>query len=338
MKKKPATIKDIAKALDISVSTVSRALRDTYDVSQETRVKVLEMAEQLRYRPNLNATGLVKQSTRKLGVVIPVITNYYYSTVITGMKDVARENGYSLLLYITDDRYEEESEILRSLPTHSLDGLLVCLSSDSAEYPELAELELDGMPMVFFDRVPADLGTAKVVQDDLEGAYLATRHLIEMGYRRIAHITGPSSLQLTQMRLAGYRKALEEAGIGFEPKWVIYSGFSQHNGYEDTCNLLDMVDSPDAVFAVNDRKAVGALLACRKRSVLAGPEFGIIGFTGDPIGELTSPTLSTVVEPAYDIGRRSCEMLIRQLAKPGYQGEEVVLKGELIIRESSQKK
>ena len=337
MKKRQATIKDIAKALKISVSTVSRALRDTYDVSQQTRALVLQKAEELRYRPNLNATGLVKRSTRKLGVVIPVITNYYYATVITGMKDVARENGYSLLLYITDDHFQEEREILRSLPTHSLDGLLICLSSNTSDYGELFELQQEDMPMVFFDRVPTEFASSKVVQDDLNGAYEATRHLIKMGYRRIAHITGSANLQLTQKRLEGYRKALDESGMEFNPDWVIHSGFSQDYGQEDTDKLLSLPYPPDALFAVNDRKAVGALLACKKRGIRIGPEFGVIGFTGDPVGELITPTLSTIVEPAYEIGRISCELLIKYLKKKPLQNEEVMLQGTLMARESTQR-
>lgn len=336
-KKRPATIKDIAKALDISVSTVSRAMRDTYDVGQHTREKVLEMAARLNYRPNLNATGLVKSSTKKLGVIIPAITNYYFSTVITGMKEVARENDFNLILYISDDSQAVESAILKSISPYSLDGLLVCLSSQTSDFTIFSELIEDGVPIVFFDRVPAGIETSKVVQDDYNGAYTATRHLIENGYARIAHITGPGELQLTQKRLAGFKDALADAAVAFNPDWVIHSGFSQDQGLEDTLRLLRLHTPPDAIFAVNDRKAIGAILACKNSGVKVGSEMGIVGFTNDPVSEIVSPTLSSMAEPAYEIGRKSCELLLKHIKKDSFRGEEIILSGELVVRESTRR-
>ncbi len=336
-KKKPATIKDIARALNISVSTVSRAIRDTFDVGQETRLKVLEMAQILNYRPNLNATGLVKSSTRKLGVIIPAITNYYFSTVITGMKDVAKENDFNLVLYISDDNAASESAILRNLTIHSVDGLLVCLSSDTTDYCVFKELIDEGLPIVFFDRVPAGLETSKVVQDDYNGAYLATKHLIEKGYTRMAHITGPAELQLTEKRLAGFLAALKDHQMASEPGWIINSGFSQAHGFEDTECLLRLENRPDAIFAVNDRKAIGAIMACKKSGIAVGTQMGIVGFTNDPVCEIVSPTLSSMAEPAYEIGRKSCELLLKHIRKDAFRGEEIVLSGELVVRESTLK-
>lgn len=336
-KRRPATIKDIARALDISVSTVSRAMRDAYDVGKETRERVLDMAAQLNYRPNLNATGLVKSSTRKLAVIVPAITNYYFSTVITGMKDVARENDFSLVLHISDDAQATETAILRNLSSHSADGILVCIASDATDSTAYSEILEDGIPIVFFDRVPAGIDTSKVIQDDFSGAYQATRHLISSGYRHIAHITGSEKLQLTQNRLAGYRKALEEAGMPFRSERIRHSGFTQQHGYDDTLLLLSGTDTPDAIFAVNDRKAIGAILACRHREIAVGPEVGVVGFTNDPVAEIISPALTTVAEPAYEIGRKSCELLLKHIRKNSFRGEEIVLAGELIVRESTKR-
>ncbi|WP_345028184.1 LacI family DNA-binding transcriptional regulator [Ravibacter arvi] len=336
-RKRPTTIKDIAKALNISVSTVSRAIRDTYDVGQETRSKVLEMAAQLKYRPNLNATGLVKSSTKKIGVVIPAITNYYFSTVITGMKDVARENDFQLVLYISDDSSSSEADILRNLSVHSVDGLLICLSSETTDYELFAELMEDGLPIVFFDRVPSEINTSKVVQDDFNGAYRATTHLVRQGYRRLAHITGPSGLQLTEDRLAGFVAALRDAQIQLNPDWVIHSGFSRQHGFEDTLLLSAMSERPDAIFAVNDPKAIGAMLACRTNDIVVGAEMGVIGFTNDPVAEIVTPTLSSVAEPAYEIGRKSCELLLKHIKKENFPGETAVLSGELFVRDSTKK-
>lgn len=336
-RRRPATIKDIAKALDISVSTVSRAMRDTYDVGRETRARVLEMAQLLKYRPNLNATGLVKSSTKKLAVIVPAITNYYFSTVITGMKEVARENDFSLVLHISDDNEATEAEILKSFSPYSADGLLICLASDTTDTTLFSDLIEDGLPIVFFDRVPAQIKTSKVVQDDFDGAYTATKHLIQQGYQRIAHITGPKKLQLTKERLAGYRRALEEASVEVNPNFVIHSGFSQNHGFEDTNGLLNASNRPDAIFAVNDRKAIGAILACKQNQVTIGKDIGIVGFTNDPVSEIVSPSLSTMAEPAYEIGRKSCELLIKHIKKPSFDGEIVVLSNELMVRDSTRR-
>lgn len=331
-----ATIKDIAKALGISVATVSRALRDAYDVSPQTRKLVLEKAEEMHYKPNFNATGLVKSSTHKIGVIIPAITNYYFSTVITGIQEVAQSKGYNIILYITNDSPELEKKIVHDLSLSSLDGLLACVSSPSDACKHFQELIDDGLPVVFFDRVPEEIHISKVMQDDYNGAYQAVNHLIEQGYQKIAHITGPKGVLLTENRLCGYQHALRDHNLAFDNDWVVFSGFSQKDGESDMAQLFtENPKRPDAVFAVNDRKAIGAMVALKRKNIRIGAEVGVIGFTNDPICEIISPTLSTVAEPAFEIGRKSCELLLTHIKKTDFTGEEVVLSGELIVREST---
>ena len=331
-----ATIKDIAKALGISVATVSRALRDAYDVSPQTRKLVLEKAEEMHYKPNFNATGLVKSSTHKIGVIIPAITNYYFSTVITGIQEVAQSKGYNIILYITNDSPELEKNIVDDLSLSSLDGLLACVSSPSDACKHFQELIDDGLPVVFFDRVPEKINSSKVMQDDYNGAYQAVKHLIEKGYENIAHITGPKGVFLTENRLRGYQHALRDHHLAINNEWIIYSGFSQKDGESDVTRLFgDFKTKPDAIFAVNDRKAIGAMMALKRKNIRIGAEVGVIGFTNDPIAEIISPTLSTVAEPAYEIGRISCESLLNHIKKSSFPNEEVVLSGELIAREST---
>lgn len=332
------TIKDIAKALGISVATVSRALRDAYDVSPKTRQLVLDMALQMNYKPNFNATGLVKSSTHNIGVIIPAITNYYFSTVITGIQEMAQSKGYNIILYITNDSPELERKIVQDLSVSSLDGLLACVSSASDSCMHFQEIIDDGLPVVFFDRVPEEMKGSKVMQDDYNGAYQAVQHLIESGYQNIAHITGPQGVFLTENRLRGYQDALRDNQLTARPEWIVYSGFSQKAGESDIAILFEQNDlKPDSIFAVNDRKAIGAIVALKRKNISVGPEVGVIGFTNDPICEIISPTLSTVAEPAYDIGRTSCELLLKHIMKSNFAGEEVVLAGALINRESTVK-
>lgn len=331
------TIKDIAKELNISVSTVSRALRDTYDVNQETREKVLEMADKLNYKPNFNATGLAKGSSHNIAVILPFITNYYFSTVITGIQEVAYQSGYNIVLYVTNDSPEREMDIVRNLPITSLDGLLVSIASDSDYYDHFEEVMANEIPIVFFDRVANHIETSKVLQDDYNGAFEGVEHLIQNGYKRIAHIAGPNSLTFTQNRLRGYIDALQKHQLPIKEEWIIHSGFSQEDGKKDTELLMSIAERPDAIFAANDRKAIGAILYLKSKGIKVGEDMGVIGFTNDPSSEIISPTLTTIAEPAFEIGKKSCELLLKHIEKQHFHPQEIVFPGKLIVRESSSK-
>lgn len=331
------TIIDIAKILNVSVSTVSRALRDTHDVNKETKEKILSLATELNYKPNFNATGLAQGSTHNIGIVLPFITNYYFSTVITGIQEVAYNSNYNIILFITNDSSERELSIIQNLSLSRLDGLLVSVSSNSDSCNHFQEIINEGTPIVFFDRVASSIDTSKVMQDDYNGAFEAVEHLIERGYSKIAHIAGPKGLNFTEKRLNGYLDALKKHNIAPREEWVIYSGFSQSCGESDTYQLLKCEQRPDAIFAVNDRKAVGAIVALKNKNIIIGKEIGVIGFTDDPICTLISPTLTTIAEPAFEIGKTSCDLLLKHLNKKHFHPQEIVLPGRLIARESTQR-
>lgn len=334
MTRRPITIKDIARELGISVATVSRAMRDTYDVSAETRKLVLDTAAKLNYRPNFNATGLVRSGTHKIAVIIPAITNYYFSTVITGIQEYAMTHNFQVMLYLTNDAAHWEKKVVRELSLSSVDGLLACITCETTDLSHFEELLDAEVPLVFFDRVPYALATSKVVQDDYTGACLATEHLISQGYQRIAHLAGPEGLNLTQQRMQGFLDTLIRHGL--QPHSIIHSGFSEDNGREDARRLFTG-DGPDAIFAVNDRKAIGAIVWLREQRIAIGAEVGVIGFTNDPASRIISPSLSTIAEPAYEVGRTSCEILIRHIQKQSYPVQEVSLPTELVIRESTRR-
>lgn len=331
------TIKDIAKTLNISVATVSRALRDTYDVNKETREKVLDMASKLHYKPNFNATALVHGRTHNIGILLPFITNYYFSTVITGIQEIAYKANYNIILYITNDSPDRERSIIENLTVSSLDGLLVSVSSKSDSSHHFQDLINKGIPVVFFDRVIAKMKTSKVMQDDYNGAFEAVEHLIKQGYTRIAHIAGPEGLDFTEKRLQGYLAALKKNKLPVHKEWILYSGFSQACGEDDTYRLLECDQTPDAIFAVNDRKAVGAMMALKSRNITVGKEIGVIGFTDDPLCTIISPALTTIAEPAFTIGKLSCELLLKHITKKRFSPEEIILPCKLIVRESTRK-
>ncbi len=335
MKERFTTIKDVAKSLNISVSTVSRALRDTYDINEETRKRVLKKVSELNYKPNYSARGLAQGRTCNIGIILPLVTNYYFSTVITGIQEEAYKRGYNIILFLTDDSPEKEFQIIQNLPIGSFDGLLISTSFGANTLQHYQNVIKEGYPIVFFDRIIPDIETSRVLQDDFNGAYQATKHLIIKGYKKIAHITGPKGLTITQKRIEGYKAALYKYGLPIKNQWIIHSGFSQPFGEIDTEHLLQQKEIPDAIFAVNDRKAIGSIVVLKKRGIKIGKEFGVVGFTNDPMSLIVSPTLTTIVEPALEIGMQSCKLLLKHLTKKYFVPEEVVLPGQLLVREST---
>ncbi|WKK60163.1 LacI family DNA-binding transcriptional regulator [Sphingobacterium sp. BN32] len=335
MIKKGFGIKNIAEMLGISVSTVSRALRDAHDINPETKEKVLKLAKELNFKPNKNAAALASGSTKNIGVIIPFITNYYFSTVISGIQEAAFQLGYNIILFVTNDEEEREKQLIENLDLASLDGLLISLSSNSSSIEHFETLIDGGLPLVFFDRVPNEINASKVMQSDYEGALLATSHLIRKGYKRIAHLAGPESLKFTQERLRGFLSALKQAQMPVHEEYIIHSGFSSQHGYADVQQLLALEELPDAIFAVNDRKAIGAIQALKDAKKLVGKEIGVVGFTNDPMCTVIEPNLTTVEEPAFQIGEQSCELLIKHIKNKDFEPRSVLIPCRLIERDSS---
>ena len=337
MKKKPIRIKDIARILNISTSTVSRALRDSHDVNPHTRNRVLETAAMLGYKANIHAAALASGSTKNIVVVIPFITNYYFSTVISGIQETAYNNGYNIVLMLTNDSSEREKYLMENLAISNWDGLLVSISADTSNKDYFEKLIEKNIPIVFFDRVFQDLNSSKVLQDDYSGAFIATEHLISKGYRRIAYFAGNKHLSITQNRLSGYKAALKKHRISFNSDWIFYSGFSQESGEDDMKKVFKLSDKPNAIFAINDSKAVGAMITIKRMGLTIGKDIGVIGFTNDPISTIIEPSLSTIEEPAFEIGKQSCELLIKHIKNSNFSPQEIILSGNLIERNSTQR-
>ena len=332
---KNITIKHIAKTLGISISTVSRALHDAYDVSPETRKKVMALAKELDYTPNPYAVSLVKQNTKMIGVLLPEIAVYYFSMVVKGIQDVAYSVGYNVMFFISGESLEREKIILSNLNVNSLDGLLVSVSKETNTSEHFKKLIDKGLPIVFFDRVLDDIHTSKVIQDDYQGAFDATQHFIDQGFVRIAHLAGSKSLNISKQRLQGYLDALEQNGLPIQKKYILYSGYTEEDGLRDMSKLLTVKPLPDALFCVNDRKAIGAMLALKRYGYKIPQHIAIAGFMNAPITEVVTPSLTTIEQPAYAIGKKSCELLLEHIKNPNFIPQTVVMPSKLIIRESS---
>lgn len=340
MKFESATIKDIAKALNLSTSTVSRALRGSYEISDETKKQVLEYAEKINYRPNPIALSLKERRTRAIGIVVSEIANTFFSQAINGIESIAYNRGYHVIITQSHESREREKVNVEHMAARGVDGLLVSLSSETADLSYLKELHEKGMPIVFFDRVTDEIETHRVIANNYKGAYVATEHLIGQGFRRIAHITSSPFLSITKERLEGYRDALEKHGLPFDERLVKYC---PHGGMiaqetEDAIGELQAGDIvPDAFFTAGDRLTI-VCYGILKR-IKQVHEEGFLGFSNTQLGDLFSPSLSRVRQPAFEIGQSAIELLIQLIEskRPVRDFQHKVLETELIIGESSQR-
>src|SRR5215204_1909241 len=314
MKFDTVTIKDIAKALNLSTSTVSRALRGSYEISAETKKQVLEYAEMINYRPNPIALSLKERRTRALGVVVSEIANNFFSEAINGIESIAYNRGYHVIITQSHESMEREKVNVEHMASRGVDGLLVSLSSESVDITYLKELHEKGMPIVFFDRVTDEIETHKVIANNYLGAFHATEHLIYQGFKRIAHITSSPYLSISKERLQGYREALEKHDIAYNENLVKYCN---HGGMiadevEQALNqLFKAKQKPDALFTAGDRLTTvcfGLIKRMKQKK-----DVGFTGFTNTKVGDLFSPTLTVIQQPAFEIGQTATELLIQMI-------------------------
>ncbi len=330
-------IKDLARILNISTSTVSRALRGSHDVNPDTRRKVLELAEQLQYMPNHQAIGLVKRRSMILGIVVPAIDNEFFSNAIHGIEEKAYQMGYHVLINQSHDRYDREVRIVEEMLQARVDGLIISLAQKTEDYQHLRRLQQLEVPLVLFDRICDVIHTHKVINDNFSGAYKATQHLIAQGYRKIAHIGGPDNLKLAHERINGYFSALRDSHLPVEESYVRRVPFYRDEGRLAATALLTMSDPPDAVFAASDNLAIGALIAARELGVAVPDAFAIIGFSDISVSAILSPSLSTIHQHAMEMGSISANLLLQTIADPALLSspKTIILPTSLIKREST---
>lgn len=342
MKFEPVTIKDIGKALGLSTSTVSRALRGSYEISSETKKLVLEYAEKINYRPNPIALSLKERRNHSIGIIVCEIANNFFSQAINGIESIAYNRGYHVIISQSHESFERETVIVDHLASRSVDGLLVSVSSGTTDYNHFKQLYEKGLPIVFFDRVTSEINTHKVCADNFKGAYDATEHLINNGFKRIGHITSAPYLSISMERLEGYKEALRKNNIEYDEKLVqhCYNGGMIYDEVEDALKkIFKLKQKPDALFTAGDRITTTCMQALQKLGKKIPDDIAIIGFTNTTIGELFNPSLSVVRQPAFEIGQVATELLISMIEskRPVTEFENKVLQTEMVIRESSAK-
>ena len=338
MKSGQITIKDIARELNISPSTVSRALQDHPDISIKTKKLVNELAEKLEYKPNHLALSLRHNKTNIIGVIIPEIVHFFFSTIISGIQDVAYEAGYNVMICQSNESLKREIMDTNALVSSRVDGLLVSISKETDTFDHFKYPFDRGTPLVFFDRVCEALPTNRVIVDDLDGAFQATQHLVHQECKRIAHLAGPESLVIAQDRYFGYKKALEKYNMNLDGEIVRHISMnSEKEGYLAAQQLLDLPNPPDAIFVSNDIGAIGAMKAIKERGLKIPEDIAVVGFSDWQISSMVEPSLTSVSQPGFEMGVAAARLFLDQLAnkdKP-FVPETKVLKTKLVIRESS---
>ena len=334
---KSATIIDIAKKLNISTSTVSRALNDHPDIKQETKDQVKKIAKKLHYTPNPIAQSLKSKKSNIIGVIVPEIEHDFFSSAISGIEEVAYHSGYVILVCQSNESYEREVVNTNALMHQRVAGLIVSISQTTKNGDHFKELISRNIPLVFFDRVCSDVPAYKVIIDDEKSAFNAVEYLIKTGRKKIAHFSGPKELKICEQRLNGYKLALKKANIPVENNLIRYGGMYESDGYHSMDALINENIIPDSVFAVNDPVAIGAFQRINEARLRIPEDIAIVGFSNNKITSLVNPPITTVNQPSFEMGKKAVEILIEMInnRQGNYQKKTVVLEAELIIRGST---
>jgi LacI family transcriptional regulator len=338
MKFHQITIKDIARELGVSVSTVSRALKDHPDISPQTKQLVRDLVDKMKYKPNAVALSLRNRRTNIIGVIVPEIVHHFFSSVISGIDEVAVAAGYNVMFFQSNESYEREIMNIQSIISSRADGVLISLAKSTKKFGHIRQLLEDNIPVVFFDRACDEIETDKVIVDDFEGAFNAVDYLVKTGCRRIAHFAGPQHLQISYLRKRGYISALEKNGIKVDDDLIVPCDTFE-DSLEVTRIIMSKSLSPDAIFTVNDMTAVGALNTVKSMGFKVPRDVSIVGFTDGLVSAITDPLLTTVSQHGFEIGRKATEILIKRINEECESAKPLteVVKTELVVRDSTRK-
>jgi LacI family transcriptional regulator len=330
------TIKDIARELGISPSTVSRALKDHPDISPQTKKQVRELVDIMKYKPNAIALSLKSRRTFIIGVIVPEMVHHFFSTVISGIEEEAIKAGYNVMIFQSNENYDREVLNIRALMANRVDGVLASLSKETLKFSHFRELMDNDVPLVLFDRICDELDTDKVIVDDFTGAFEAVEYLIKTGCRRIAHFAAPQHLKIGYLRQRGYISALEKNGIGVDDSLIIKCD-THDEALEKIPAIMQMNHPPDSVFCVNDHTATGVLRALKRMKFRVPDDISVVGFTDGLIATVTDPPLTTVSQHGFEMGRTAARILLNRLETGLETNKPVteILKTDLIIREST---
>lgn len=340
MENKKATIHTIAAHLNMSASTVSRALNDNKRISQKTRDLVKKTAREMNYKPNQLASNLRKGKANLIGVIIPRINRHFFSHAIAGMESVTNPAGYNLMICQTNEALDSEKRSLQTMIKNRVDGIIISVSSETVDGEHIQSTLDENVPVVFFDRPLPKVNTDHVINDNHFGTYESTKHLINQGYKKIVHFTGPLHNHIYAERLKGYRQAMSEAGLEVDENDVYENVITRDTGREVALKMIKENTIPDAICSASDYSALGALLVFKEVGIKVPEEVGITGFANEPFTELMEPGITTLEQFGELIGESAAKMMISRIENKNEDKplNEMSFKPKLIIRQSSLKK
>jgi LacI family transcriptional regulator len=330
-------INELAKQLNLSKSTVSKALRDSYEISQETKRKVLELAQQLQYVPNPYASSLRRKKSNTIGVVIPEVADSFFSNAIKGIESVARDKGYHVLIYLTYENFEREKAILKDFTSGRVDGVLISVSSETPDTDHIREMMEKKIPLVFFDRVVEGLNTAKITTNDFESSYEAASHLIKKGCKRIAYLSVSKHLNIINKRMEGYKQALCDHSIKCFDHDVIECSNDNAENFFVLKKLLSAKNYPDGIIASVEKLTTPVYLACKDLHLNVPKHVKVIAFSNLETALILNPALTTIRQPAFEMGKTAAAIFFKAIEKKNFQlkTESIIIPSQLIEEEST---
>jgi len=337
------TLKDIAKALNLSISTISKSLNDSYEISIETKQKVLEYAQKHHYSPNRLAKGLKEGKSRSIGVVVCSLDNNFVAQMLDGIDRISTERAYQIIIMQSKESQDQERACLELLYAGGVDGILISPACETTDFSYLNSLQESGLPIVIFDRLSDQINTHKVGADNFRGAYEATVHLIKRGYKNIAHLNTSTTLSISTDRLNGYKQALEDHGIDYRSELIRSCNYSDAGTLsadleEAIRYYMDLQVRPDAIFTAGDQISTRCLALLNKLGYRIPEDIALIGFTNTDLADALNPALSTVHQPALEMGQLAAKKLISLIERKKDEPiiyETIMLQTSVLVRNSS---
>lgn len=334
---KNINIKELALKLNLSVSTVSKSLNDSYEISEETKRRVLEIAELLNYVPNPYASSLRGRKSKNIAVVIPEVADSFFSLAINGIESVAKEKGYHVLICLTHESFENERTILREFQGGRVDGVLLSVSRETKQCNHINDLIENGLPLVFFDRACDDVKTAKITTDDFKSGYEATVHLIAQGCKRITFLSISDSLSISNKRLEGYLQALVDHKIEMDDRQIVQCSNNADENYLSIKKLLQQKNKPDGIVASVEKLTTPVYMACQALALNVPQDLKVVCFSNLETAAILNPSLTTITQPAFEMGKAAATILFKALGNPNFSivKEDIIIPSTLVIRGST---
>ena len=337
---KKLTIKDIAKNFNVSISTVSKALNDSYEISESTKEKIQKYAKENNYKPNFNAISLKNRSTKTIGVILPTMLNYFFAQVFKGIEKTAIENGYKVITTISNESLTKENEIVEMLSNGTIDGFILSLSRETElenDFSHLQETIDNGIPIVMFDRVAQNIECDKVITDDYNGAIDTVEFLYKKGHKNIAFATTMSNLHIGQQRFEGYKKGLENVGLEYRPELVLEIHEKDYKKYESLFVPFIKNNEIDAIITTGESAAVASMKASLKNGYEIPKDISVIAFSNGILSRHSSPKMTTISQHGEIMGEKAATILIEKLKNKDKEMVTEVIKTDLVIRDSTRR-